>query len=99
MYILNEAKTKLFDMTCLSHVYVNEKEDAVLISGAFYRGEGPVSTVTLGRYRSTQMAKEVLQDLCMELNRDSCIYEMPVAADMEKRKTVRDARVARKGGS
>lgn len=98
MYILNEAKTKLYDMTCMSHVFLNEKEDAVLICGSLYRVDKPAA-ITLGRYWSTQMAKDVLQSLCMALKRDAFIYEMPTAADMEKRARVRDARVSRHGGS
>jgi hypothetical protein len=98
MYILNEAKTKLYDMTCMSHVFVNEKEDAVLICGAFYRVDIP-APITLGRYWSKQMAKDVLNDLCMALKRDEVIFEMPAVADMEKRHRVLDARIARHGGS
>lgn len=99
MYILNAEKTKLFDLTCMSHVFVNEKGDAVLICGSIYRGEGPVGTVTLGRYWSVQMAKEVLHDICIALYRDAPIFDMPAAADMAEQKRVRDARVSRRGGS
>ena len=93
MILLCEETGQLVDLSKVERLCIAQKNDAALIV-ASYSDSRPA--VTLGRYRTKEAALDVLRNIYYQSPDEGLILP---DGGMHEEKTIKDARVKRRGGS
>ncbi|MCD8085770.1 MAG: hypothetical protein LUF28_05515 [Clostridiales bacterium] len=97
MYIMSEDGKRVVNAAYVEQFDIDVKPDAALVK-ARYGTEAESIPAILGRYKDLEEAKNALMDLMMAIVGGQTHYFMPESSYYGP-KTVKDARVKRRGGS
>lgn len=96
MFVMNSRGTEIINSEFVERFVICEKEDAALIVSSYSDTRRPV---TMARYINLEEAQAVLGELLNALAGGQAYYTMPPSRLYAKERTIRDARVKRKGSS
>lgn len=96
MYIMDAMQSTILNSDFVERFLVVDKGDAVLIIASYSQDRSPV---TMGRYKNTKEARDVLCDMFIALHGGQSGYTMPDSTLYFEEHAIKDARAKRKGGS